>query len=110
MLVSILSSSTGSPLLLLLPWSLDRGGGGGEEKGEAEEVAEGTQEEEGGRRRREKGSKGEDKGNGEREGVGRGKEGERTAYNQDSMPQLHVYTEDYMYRYTLQATCTGEYE
>lgn len=97
MLVSILSSSTGSPLLLLLPWSLD-GGGGREEKGEAEEVAGGTQEEEGGRRRREKGSKGEDKGNGECEGMGRGKEGETTAYNQESIPQLHVHTASYMYR------------
>jgi len=99
-LVSILSSSTGSPLLLLLPWSLDGGGGGGrEEKGEAE-VAGWTQEEEeeGGRRRREKGSKGEDKGNGECEGMGRGKEGKKTAYHQDSIPQLHVHTASYMCR------------
>jgi len=29
---------------------------------------------------------------------GRGQEGEMTAYNQDTMPQLHVYTASYMYR------------
>jgi len=71
-------------------------------------VAGGTQEE-GGRTRKEKGSKGAEKGNGEQEGMGRGKEGEMTAYNQDTMPQLHVHVYTSSYMYTLQATCTGEY-
>jgi len=41
--------------------------------------------------------------------MGRGKEGEMTAYNQDTMPQLHVHVYTSSYMYTLQATCTGEY-